>query len=365
MFLKNSTFVENNDSMLLNRFHIRFPDEESCVTYFRKIREDIGFACPKCQSTEHKWMVGRAAFQCTKCGYHIRLTSGTVMEKSHIPLYKWFYTAHLMTSLKQVLSAKEVQQQLELKQYPPVWLMMMKFRDIMGKREHMYKLSDEVEVDEMFFPTSILGEEKMQALKRGAGSQRQTKVLVIAESKDADKILLDYLSGNIGTENVAEKVKTIAKHSSKQSVCKAVRYIKMFAIPDQKKETIDKMLCTSVEQDTVIVSDGSTSHVDLKDIFKRHDVYVEDNAHEVVTKHLPWVHIVAGECRSSIEAIHREVDERFLQLYLNEFCWKFNRRFFKDSNDSRFDLFDRLIKIAAMYTSDIKWRDYGSNSSND
>ena len=48
----------------------------------------------------------------------------------------------------------------------------------------------------------------------------------------------------------------------------------------------------------------------------------------------------------------------FLQLYLNEFCWKFNRRFFKDSCDPKYDLFDRLVKIAAIYTSDIKWRDY-------
>ncbi len=67
---------------------------------------------------------------------------------------------------------------------------------------------------------------------------------------------------------------------------------------------------------------------------------------------------VTGECRSGIEAIHKEIDERFLQLYLNEYCWKFNRRFFRDSKDPKYDLFDHLIKIAAIYTSDIKWRNY-------
>lgn len=80
----------------------------------------------------------------------------------------------------------------------------------------------------------------------------------------------------------------------------------------------------------------------------------------VVTKVLPWVHIVTGECRSGIEAIHKEVDQRFLQLYLNEYCWKFNRRYFRDSKEPKYDLFSRLLKIAAIYTSDIKWRDYGN-----
>lgn len=64
---------------------------------------------------------------------------------------------------------------------------------------------------------------------------------------------------------------------------------------------------------------------------------------------------MAKECRNGIEAIHKEVDRRYLQLYLNEYCWKFNRRFFRDSDDPKYDLFDRLIKIAAMYTSDIKY----------
>ena len=45
-------------------------------------------------------------------------------------------------------------------------------------------------------------------------------------------------------------------------------------------------------------------------------------------------------------------------MWVNEYCWKFNRRFFRDSKDPKYDLFDHLIKTAATYTSDIKWRDY-------
>ena len=60
-----------------------------------------------------------------------------------------------MTSIKQVLSAKEVQHQLGMNQYPPVWLMMMKLRDVMGKRENIYQLSGEVELDEALYGSGL------------------------------------------------------------------------------------------------------------------------------------------------------------------------------------------------------------------
>ena len=64
--------------------------------------------------------------------------------------------------------------------------------------------------------------------------------------------------------------------------------------------------------------------------------------------------------RSAIEAIYKEVDQRFLQLHLNEYCWKFNRRFFRAGKLPKYDLFCKLIRTAANYTSDIKWRNYNS-----
>ena len=93
-------------------------------------------------------------------------------------------------------------------------------------------------------------------------------------------------------------------------------------------------------------------------IHQGHEAHIEENVDEVVRNVLPWVHIIIGECRNGTAAIHKEVDKRFLQLYLNEYCWKFNRRFFRDSTDPRYDLFDRLVRIAVIYKSDIMWRDY-------
>lgn len=339
--------------MLLSQFEGRFPTEESCESYFRDIRIAQGVVCPSCGQKTDKWLQGRKAFQCKSCGCSIPLTKGTVMEHSKLSLRTWFYAMHLMTSIKQVLSAKEVQHQLLVEQYPPVWLMMMKLRNIMGKRDAIYQLSDEVELDEAYFPIRIPDEARGEKIKRGAGSQQQAKVLVIVESKPVDAILLQYLS-----EQKEQSAAKLAKKVQASSIGKVVHYIKMFVIDDLRAETLDKIMRKHIDQGTVIVSDGFSSHDKFEEHFKGHEKHVEDDVDEVVKTHLPWVHVVIGRCRNGIAAIHGEVDKQFLQLYLNEFCWKFNRRFFRDSTDPKYDLFDRLVKIAATYTSDIKWRGY-------
>lgn len=94
----------------------------------------------------------------------------------------------------------------------------------------------------------------------------------------------------------------------------------MFVIDNLSADTLDKIVRKH------IVSDGSSSHINFEGYFKRYERHVESNVDSVVKTHLPWVHVVIGRCRSGIAAIHGEVDKLFLQLYLNEFCWKFNRR---------------------------------------
>lgn len=352
---KLGTFAENHKNMLLKDFPIRFPDEDSCVSYFKGIRQEVGITCPKCGCREHTWLESRKSFQCKKCGCWTTLTQGTVMEKSHLPLYYWFFTAHLMTSFKQVIAAKEVQHQLEMKYYPPAWLMMMKYRDIMGQRDAKYILSDQVELDVSFFPTSVIVNENGEKTLKA----QQTEVLVIAESKSADDILETYLTEPVNAKKL-NKASKLMKESERRKVKKAVRHIKMFAMPNQKSATIKPLVANYVDEETKVVTDGGHNLISLRELIKTHEPHLETEGgtHEVVTKVLPWVHILTGECRSGIEAIHKNIDERFLQLYLNEYCWKFNRRFFRDSKEEKYDLFDHLIRIAAQYKSNIKWRDY-------
>ncbi len=76
------------------------------------------------------------------------------------------------------------------------------------------------------------------------------------------------------------------------------------------------------------------------------------NSKEKVGKVLPWVHIVISNAKRSILDTCHDIRAEFLQLYLNEFCYKFNRRYFG------FRLFERLELCACSYKADFRHRTY-------
>ena len=82
-----------------------------------------------------------------------------------------------MSATKKGFSAKEVQRQIGMKRYEPVWLAMHKIREAIGVRDDRYKLADMLELDDGFLETST-PESTKKNLKRGRGSQKQAKVLV-------------------------------------------------------------------------------------------------------------------------------------------------------------------------------------------
>jgi len=61
--------------------------------------------------------------------------------------------------------------------------MLHKLRLAMRKRDEPYKLSAQIESDEGFFSTEIAPDQKNKSLKRGRGSQKKSKVLVMAENQ--------------------------------------------------------------------------------------------------------------------------------------------------------------------------------------
>ena len=72
---------------------------------------------------------------------------------------------------------------------------------------------------------------------------------------------------------------------------------------------------------------------------------------------LTWVHIAISNSKSLMKNIYHGIKPEFLQEYLNEFCYKFNRRYFGDK------LFDRLMIASIACTSEFEHRIYSRNLS--
>ena len=311
--------------MNLLEFEKQYPDEASCRLKWKELREKEGVVCPKCGSKEHYWKKDKESFECKHCKHRQSLRANTIMHGSQLPFRYWFITIHLLTSTKHSFSSREIQHQLGHKFYEPIWAMVHKIREAMGKRDDKYTLLGELELDEGFF-TIQSNEKGSQPLKRGCGNQRKAKVLVCIESERVD----------------SNKKKSKGKKERKS------KYLKMKVIKDLKSETIDDNVKKYVSKESKIYSDASTSYVHLKDLVSEHHSEVISKAE--VGKVLPWVHIAISNAKRLFLDIYHSISAEILQNYLNEFCYKFNRRYFGDK------LFDRLLIAGVCAKNTFRYR---------
>ena len=213
--------------MKLIDFCKQFDSEESCEKHLREIREKEGVVCSKCGGKKHYWDKATKSWRCARCSHETTLTAGTVMHGSKLPLMYWFTAMHLITATKKTISAAEMQRQLGHKRYQPIWEMMHKLRSVMGQRDDRYKLSGTIELDEGYFTIANPLDEG-EDLKSGIGSQRQSKVLVMVESEEAEN----------------------PKKGQKSRKC---GHLKMQVIKDLKTDTFEEETAKGVEPDSTVV----------------------------------------------------------------------------------------------------------------
>lgn len=301
--------------MNILRFLEEFPDETSCKSHFKKQRESQRLKCKQCGCEKHYWLQAKWQWQCSSCNFITTLTSGSIMEGSKVSFHTWYLAMAFMTFSKKTISASELQRQLDHPKYDTVWRLMHKIREGMGKRDVLYRLEGASEFDEGYFEKAT---SEFVELKRGRGSQRQLNVIVMAESTPLEDI----------------------ETRKKQRQC---RYFKMKVLSDHTADTINETISESFQEtSSIIFSNKSTSYVHIANFV---EVHLAEKSDKNTTKTtLKWVHIAISNAKRKLIGTFHKIKGKYLQNYLNEFCYKLNRRYFKDR------VFDRLtIAMATSY----------------
>jgi len=302
--------------MNLINFISEFPDEESCILHFKEVREKQDVVCKKCGCTKHYWLKAKHQWQCSICEFRTGIKNGTMMQYAKLPVRTWYLAMAFMSFSKKGISARELQRQLNHNRYESVWTMMHKIREAMGKRDDLYELADMLEFDEAYFETETSAKKRKQ-LKRGRGSQRQVNVAVMAES--------------VPLENIDTGKTT-----------KQCRYFKMKVLKNHYSDEINKVIQNNLNEKSIVFTDKSTSYVDIGKFVEIH--VTEKSTRETTLKTLPWAHIAISNAKRNFLGIYHKIKGKYLQLYLDEFCYKLNRRYFGDR------LFDRLtVAVAGNY----------------
>jgi len=267
-----------------------------------------GFVCPKCGCKEYGYHEKKKIYQCKAryCHHQASLTAGTVMEHTRLPIKIWFWAIFLMATDKRGSSATYLSTALKIR-YKSAWLLLQKLRSAMGQRDARYLLEGIVEFDDAYFGGTKPGG------KRGRGTGK-TKVLA-ALSKDS---------------------KGKPKH------------LKMCVVPNLKGKTVGTFARKAIAENSVIETDAYHSYrKSLSEKFN-HNWQIFDSDSKV----LAWLHTIISNAKSFVQGTFHGLDELHLQRYLDEFCWRFNRR--HRANNIFFDLLRSVVSAPKATYADLK-----------
>lgn len=279
----------------------RFPDEQSCIDYYLKIRYPDGVHCNHCGSPRvYMRKTQNKAFDCYDCKNTFSPFKDTIFEHSSTDMRKWFYAIHLFLNGKKGISALQLQREIGVT-YKTAWRMLQQIRTAMGNTQQKEFFDTIIEMDETYV----------------GGKPR----------KDNDHD--DLGSGGAGHTGRA---------TSKTPVIGAVdRYSKRVyarvSLPDKDGRRLSfKQLLNVLEQvskpenGNTIITDELSYYNPLADknyIHLRVNHKTTYASGEVHTNNIEsfWATLKRG-----VYGIYHHVSVKHMQRYVDEFCFRYNNR---------------------------------------
>ena len=269
----------------VNDFNAEFPNDDACLEYIKEQRFPGGVThCEKCQQERKHYRVsGRTAYACDHCGTHVYPLAGTIFEKSTTSLRLWFYAMYLMGSTRCGISAKQIQRETGVT-YKTAWRMFRQIRSLLSDSD-MQLEGEAVEMDESYF-----GPKRKRGGKRGRPSADSPKQCVVGI-----------------VERQGRAIALTAENATKQNL---LRIAQERILPES----------TVFTDDWVGYNDFAQAGYTHKRINHSEKVYVAGEIHTQTIDGL-WALIKRG-----IGGVYHQVSKKYLQSYLNEYTFRYNRR---------------------------------------
>jgi len=184
---------------------------------------------------------------------------------------------------------------LGIRSYKATWTMCHKIRAVMRHRDGRYKLAGLIELDDASFGHKFKGDGK-----RDGATEKAVRVMVSTTDEGKPKFAKMEVAGYAGVLHA------------------------------------QKMAREQVEPKQVIRTDGGVSFPALKELGFEHDRHIGMTPRQM-DRFLPWVHTIIANAKRFMLGTHHQESPKYLQRFLDEFAYRFNRRWVAGQ------LFDRLL----------------------
>jgi len=270
----------------LKEFRQKFSSDIACWEYLANSRWPGGFSCPKCGDKRY-WLIKKPfGYECIGCGRRTSPIAGTVMHRSHLPIQEWFWAAYLVATFTPGLSAKQLERQIGCT-YKAAWFMLHRLRRAMVN-DTRSRLQGFIEADE-----TIVGGPVKE--KRG-------------------RAVTDFLTNTLvfGAIEVISYINTNGEYDEKAG------RIRLTTTQNANEKSIEQFLMQNVERGSSIRTDGWKGYSKTALAEYKHEPIPGIRASHI--------HRTFGNLKTWLNGTHHGVDPKYLQAYLDEFVFRFNRR---------------------------------------
>lgn len=298
----------------------KFPTEQDALNFIIEQKYGDELYCPKC-GTVHTRLYRQhykpKNVYCDNCKNEFSVLTGTIFENTHLDLRMWLYAINLVIISRKGISALQLQRELGMKSYKGAWRMMSMIRKAMQKEEMKEVFEAIVEIDETYLggkPRKKNKHDNDEDTKNNNKRGRGTNKTAIIGVKERGTGKVHAVVANKNTEGKKLTGKQLFKVLDK--VCKPNTKV----MTDQfsgynilDKENVKNFIRLQVDHN-VIFSMGNGIHTNGIESF--------------------WALLKRG-----IHGIFHHVSIKYLQSYINEFCFRLN---YRDNKEA----FDKLVYLA-------------------
>lgn len=271
------------------QWQTRFSNEAKCLNYLAALRWPNGFQCPACGHDQGWTITQRAVIECARCSHQTSVTAGTLFHATKRPLRDWFWAIYWVSSDKGSISALRLAKLLGVT-WRTAARMLRKLRTAMGHRDSLYRLTTMVELDDAFIGGKRAG-------KRGRGAAGKSAVVVAIEVKEGKP-------GFVAIEHLA-----------------AVN-----------KDAVREFAGRRLTPEQMVHTDACPA---LRSLAEQHKHVAKVTPPRLADEWLPWVHVVISNLKRYLLGTYHGVSAKYLQGYINEFTYRFNRRFWEPEIPTR------------------------------